>query len=78
MHANAGQTVKVGPLLFEALEVALDAADRTGGAVDPTIGNAITALGYDADLEDVLSRPPAPPPALGPVAGLHARAAECP
>ncbi|MGO9857134.1 MAG: FAD:protein FMN transferase [Acidimicrobiales bacterium] len=69
VHANAGQTVKVGPLLFEALEVALDAADRTGGAVDPTIGNAITALGYDADLEDILSRPPAPPPALGPVVG---------
>ena len=56
-------------MLFDALEVALDAADRTGGAVDPTIGNAIAALGYDADLEDVRSRPAAPPPALGPVVG---------
>ena len=69
VHANAGQPVRVGQLLFEALEVALDAADRTGGVVDPTIGNAITALGYDADLDEVRSRPPAPPAALGPVVG---------
>jgi thiamine biosynthesis lipoprotein len=69
VHANAGHTVEVGGLLFEALEVALHAADRTGGAVDPTIGNALAALGYDADLDEVTSRPATPPPALGPVAG---------
>ncbi len=69
VHDNAGQTVKVGQLLFEALEVALFAADRSGGAVDPTIGNAIAALGYDADLDEVRARPPSPPRALGPVAG---------
>jgi thiamine biosynthesis lipoprotein len=69
LHAEAGRTVAVGELLFEALSVALDAADRTGGAVDPTIGNALAALGYDADLAEVQSRPPAPPRALGPVAG---------
>ena len=72
VHANAGRPVEVSELLFEALSVALDAAERTGGAVDPTIGNAIAALGYDADLEEVQARPPAPPRALGPVAGyLH-------
>ncbi len=69
VHANAGHTVRVSQLLFDALEVALDAADRTGGAVDPTIGNAIAALGYDVDLDEVHSRPPAPPRALGPVVG---------
>jgi len=69
LHANAGRTFEVGPLLFAAITVALDAAERTGGAVDPTIGNAIAALGYDADLEEVQARPPAPPGALGPVAG---------
>jgi FAD:protein FMN transferase len=69
LHAEAGRTVAVSELLFEALSVALDTADRTGGAVDPTIGNAIAALGYDADLAEVQSRPPAPPRALGPVAG---------
>ena len=72
VHANAGRPVEVGELLFDALSVALHAAERTGGAVDPTIGNAIAALGYDADLEEVLARPAAPPRALGPVAGyLH-------
>ena len=71
VHANAGSAVPVGGLLFEALEVAVDAAQCTNGAVDPTVGNAIAALGYDADLEEVLARPPAPPPALGVVAGYH-------
>ena len=69
VHAKAGGPVEVSELLFEALSVAVDAAERTGGAVDPTIGNAIAALGYDADLEEVLARPHGPPPALGPVAG---------
>jgi len=72
VHAKAGGPVEVSELLFEALSVAVDAAERTGGAVDPTIGNAIAALGYDADLEEVQARPPTPPRALGPVAGyLH-------
>jgi thiamine biosynthesis lipoprotein len=69
VHAHSGATVQVGPLLFEALRVAVEAAERTGGAVDPTIGNAIAALGYDADLDEVLARPSAPPRALGTVAG---------
>jgi thiamine biosynthesis lipoprotein len=69
VHARAGTPVEVGELLFEALRVAVDAAERTGGAVDPTVGNAIAALGYDADLDEVLARPPAPPAALGRVAG---------
>ncbi len=71
LHAAAGRTVAVSGLLFEALSVALHTAERTGGAVDPTIGNAVAALGYDADLDEVLSRPPAPPRALGPVAGYQ-------
>ena len=71
LHASAGRPVRVGALLFDALTVALDAAERTSGAVDPTIGNAIAALGYDADLEVVQARPPAPPRALGPVAGYR-------
>ena len=71
VHANAGHAVTVSRLLFEALSVACDVAERTGGAVDPTIGNAIAALGYDADLAEVQSRPPASPQALGPVAGYR-------
>jgi FAD:protein FMN transferase len=71
LHAEAGRTVAVSELLFEALSVAYRSAERTGGAVDPTIGNAIAALGYDADLDEVRARPPAPPNALGRVAGFQ-------
>jgi FAD:protein FMN transferase len=68
VHSNAGRVVRVSPLLFEALEVARDVAERTQGAVDPTVGNAIVALGYDRDLDEVLERP-TPAGALGTVAG---------
>ena len=71
LHAAAGRSVEVSPLLFAALAVALDAARRTGGAVDPTVGNAIAALGYDTDLDEVRARPTAPPRVLGPVAGYE-------
>jgi thiamine biosynthesis lipoprotein len=71
VHAYAGSAVPVGDLLFQALIVAVDAAQRTNGAVDPTVGNAIAALGYDADIEKVLAWPPAPPTALGAVAGYQ-------
>jgi thiamine biosynthesis lipoprotein len=71
VHADSGRAVTVSGLLFEAISVACDVAERTGGAVDPTVGNAIAALGYDADLAQVQSRPATPPQALGPVAGYQ-------
>ena len=71
LHAAGGRTVVVSQLLFEALSVAVEAAVRTGGAVDPTVGNALAALGYDADLAEVQSRPAVPPRALGRVAGYQ-------
>ena len=49
VHANAGSSVKVSSLLFEALDVAYSVAERTSGAVDPTVGLALEALGYDRD-----------------------------
>jgi thiamine biosynthesis lipoprotein len=69
VHAEAGRTVQVSSLLFEALEVACSVAARTGGAVDPTVGNAICALGYDVDLAQVQTRPPLSPRAVGVVPG---------
>jgi FAD:protein FMN transferase len=71
LHAEAGRTVAVSSLLFEALSVACDAAGRTGGAVDPTVGNALAALGYDADLDEVRTRLTGPPKALGRVPGYQ-------
>ncbi|MEV7340008.1 FAD:protein FMN transferase [Streptomyces sp. NPDC093544] len=46
-----GRPVKVSPLLAEALAVALRAAEATDGAVDPTVGSAMNALGYDRDFQ---------------------------
>ncbi|WP_369172706.1 FAD:protein FMN transferase [Streptomyces sp. R28] len=45
----AGRPVRVSPLLAEALAVALRAAETTDGAVDPTVGSAMDAVGYDRD-----------------------------
>ncbi len=79
LNAHAGQDVTVSPLLAQALEVALRAADATDGACDPTVEPALGALGYDADFDVVRQRPDhaARPPvaALGPGAvTLDARA----
>jgi FAD:protein FMN transferase len=56
-HASAGRTVEVSPLLFEALRVAFEVAEKTHGAVDPTVGAALAALGYDRHFEEIESRP---------------------
>jgi thiamine biosynthesis lipoprotein len=49
LNAAAGSAVRVGPVLLEAVSVALRAARLTGGDVDPTVGEALIALGYDRD-----------------------------
>ncbi|MCW2875071.1 FAD:protein FMN transferase [Actinacidiphila oryziradicis] len=46
-NAAAGTPVEVGRLFAEALRVALRAAELTDGAVDPTVGSSVVALGYD-------------------------------
>jgi thiamine biosynthesis lipoprotein len=48
---SGGRPVAVGPLLFDALEVACTVAARTAGIVDPTVGAALVALGYDRDFD---------------------------
>jgi thiamine biosynthesis lipoprotein len=56
VNARAGRFVPVGELLIEAVEVALRAAELTGGDVDPTIGDALMLAGYDRDWT-LLSKP---------------------
>ena len=51
LNAAAGRWVAVRPLLTEAIQAALHAARVTGGDVDPTVGQALIALGYDRDFE---------------------------
>ncbi|TMD43919.1 MAG: FAD:protein FMN transferase [Chloroflexi bacterium] len=53
LNAGAGRTMRVSPLLGRAIEVALNAARVTNGAVDPTIGAAIRVAGYDDDFARV-------------------------
>jgi thiamine biosynthesis lipoprotein len=50
LHKAAGR-VRVSPLLAEAIAVALRAARLTEGDVDPTVGAAMSAIGYDRDFE---------------------------
>ncbi len=58
LNAHAGRTVKVDPLLIEATELALRAAQLTDGDVDPTVGRALELAGYDRDWR-LLANPPA-------------------
>jgi thiamine biosynthesis lipoprotein ApbE len=49
LDRHAGRPCRVSPLLAELVEVALRAARLTDGDVDPTVGAAIEAAGYDRD-----------------------------
>ena len=49
LHRAAGRPQRISPLLAELVAAALDAAAGTGGDVDPTVGTAMRALGYDRD-----------------------------
>lgn len=49
LNVHAGRTVRVAPLLVEATEVALRAAELTEGDVDPTVGRALELAGYVRD-----------------------------
>ncbi|MCW2932890.1 MAG: thiamine biosynthesis protein [Actinomycetia bacterium] len=54
-----GRPVTIGPVLAEAIGVALRAAALTEGDVDPTVGGALAALGYDRDFAQVAPEAPA-------------------
>ena len=49
LNGAAGERVAVGPLLFDAVRAAVRTAELTDGDVDPTVGRALIALGYDRD-----------------------------
>ena len=57
LNAGAGRPVRVMPLLFEAIAVALRAAALTDGIVDPTIGRALILAGYDRDFALIAEAP---------------------
>jgi len=56
LSRSGGAWTPASRLLREALRAGLDAAETTGGAVDPTVGSSMRALGWDADFRVVVAR----------------------
>ena len=56
---TSSRPVQISPLLVEAIAVALRAARLTDGDVDPTVGAAMSAIGYDRDFEQIKTTDPA-------------------
>jgi thiamine biosynthesis lipoprotein len=71
LNARSGSWQPVSDLLGRAIAASLRAALLTDGAVDPTVGGALRAIGYDADFD--LIRNPAGPIELRiePIPGWH-------
>ncbi|MEP6854639.1 MAG: FAD:protein FMN transferase [Pedococcus sp.] len=55
-RGRGGASELVSPVFAASLAAALRAARLTDGLVDPTVGGAVIASGYDADLEEVRAR----------------------
>ncbi len=56
LNRAAGATVRVSPLLLEAVSASVRAARLTDGDVDPTVGGALISLGYDRDFDSIAPR----------------------
>jgi thiamine biosynthesis lipoprotein len=54
VNRSAGLDVPVGALLLDVVEAALRVSAATRGLVDPTVGPALSALGYDRDFRLVV------------------------
>jgi thiamine biosynthesis lipoprotein len=54
-NSGAGSWVSVDPMLVKAVGAAVEAAAQTDGMVDPTLGHALVAVGYDRDISLVLA-----------------------
>jgi thiamine biosynthesis lipoprotein ApbE len=59
IRSLTGGRHRISPLLAEAIGVALRAARLTDGDVDPTVGGAMSAAGYDRDFHQI--EPNGPP-----------------
>lgn len=58
VNGRAGEFVPAGPVLLEAVSAALRAARLTDGDVDPTVGGALIALGYDRSFDELSAGAP--------------------
>ncbi|KUM84249.1 MULTISPECIES: FAD:protein FMN transferase [Streptomyces] len=69
VNLAAGTTVTVSERFAEALDAALRTAELTGGAVDPTVGRAVIALGYDRTFSSLRPDDVRPLPVFRPAPG---------
>lgn len=53
LHNAAGAPQRISSTLADLIRTALEAAEQTGGDVDPTLGAALARLGYDQDFPRV-------------------------
>jgi thiamine biosynthesis lipoprotein len=69
LNSSESHTFFLSEGLAELLATALAAAELTAGLVDPTVGDALVAMGYDRDFSSVLSRLPDAPAVGTPAPG---------
>ncbi|MBM9624245.1 FAD:protein FMN transferase [Streptomyces zhihengii] len=69
VNVSAGVTTTVGEYFSEALQSALRVARLTGGAVDPTVGSAVIASGYDRSFASLSPEDVRPVPVARPAPG---------
>ena len=69
----AGGATLVSPLFARMVALALRARDSTGGLVDPTLGAALEAAGYDRDFAELVARDEPPASAAAGTVALYGR-----
>jgi len=69
LNALRGAITRVSELFAELIAEALRAAELTDGAVDPTVGQALVAAGYDRDFDELASSGPVGPQLASPIPG---------
>jgi thiamine biosynthesis lipoprotein len=74
VNAATAEFVAASPMFVRVLALALDAARRTDGLVDPTLGAAIEAAGYDRDFAELTDDERSPTAAV-PGSWRHVRVA---
>jgi FAD:protein FMN transferase len=72
LNAQDGKPTAISPLFGLAIEAALRAGGLSDGLVDPTVGQAMRAIGYDRDFSRALTRPEPIVLRLEPVPGWQA------
>ena len=65
VNRSSSLVVPISAPFAEMVDIALRAAARTNGIVDPTLGDAVEAAGYDRDFAELDSRRPADAGARG-------------